>query len=213
MKKNSEAPTKGTRTMNATVKEGQSIENRVAEIKLSPTTMNAVTAQAFIKPTAGEIELDEAISVMQEKAKKINDGDLNELESTLTAQVVSLNSIFNTFAIRSADNMSDHIKASEGYMRLALKAQAQCARTIEVLATLKNPPIVFAKQANIAHGHQQVNNDNQSTRAGKIINPSNELLNEANHATLDTRRAAETSEINQEMATVETFDRSKNTSR
>lgn len=212
MKKNLGTPAKkNTRTINASVKEGQSIENRVAEIKLAPTTMNAVTAQAFIKPTAGDIELDEAISVIQEKTKKINDGDLSELESTLAAQVVSLNSIFNTLAIRSAENMSEHVKASEGYMRLALKAQAQCARTVEVLATLKNPPIVFARQANISQGHQQVNN--ASSHAGKTRNSQNELLNEANYATLDTRRAAEASGINQEMETVGILDRSKNSRR
>ncbi len=44
-------------------------------------------------------------------------------------------------------------------LRLALKAQAQCVRTLEVLAAIKNPPnVAFVKQATIAHGHQQVNN-------------------------------------------------------
>jgi hypothetical protein len=43
------------------------------------------------------------------------------------------------------------------YMRLALKAQGQCRATVETLAFMKNPP-VFARQANIAHGPQQVNN-------------------------------------------------------
>jgi hypothetical protein len=30
--------------------------------------------------------------------------------------------------------------------------------TLETLATIKNPPVVFARQANIAQGPQQVNN-------------------------------------------------------
>ena len=34
-------------------------------------------------------------------------------------------------------------------MRLALKTQSQCRATVETLAALKNPPLVFAKQANI----------------------------------------------------------------
>jgi len=59
--------------------------------------------------------------------------------------------------------MGEYIKAAETYMRLALKAQSQCARTIEVLAAMKNPPVVFAKQANISHGHQQVNNGTNAT--------------------------------------------------
>jgi hypothetical protein len=47
---------------------------------------------------------------------------------------------------------------SEAYMRMALKAQAQCRATVETLVTIKNPPVVFARQANIAQGPQQVNN-------------------------------------------------------
>ena len=43
-------------------------------------------------------------------------------------------------------------------MRMALKAQSQCRATLETLATIKNPPAVFARQANIAQGPQQVNN-------------------------------------------------------
>ena len=94
----------------------------------------------------------------------------------------------------------------ETNLRLALKAQAQCARTVEVLAAMKNPPIVFAKQANIAHGHQQINNNQPSTHAEKTINSSNELLYEADNATLDTRGTLETSNINQELATLEAID-------
>jgi hypothetical protein len=75
------------------------------------------------------------------------------------------------------------------------------------LAAIKNPPVVFAKQANIAHGHQQINNNPSHTHAGKTINSSNELLNKANYATVDTRGTIEASGINQELAAVETINR------
>lgn len=97
---------------------------------------------------------------------------------------------------------------------MALKSQAQCARTVEVLVAMKNPPIVFAKQANIAYGHQQVNNGNQSpTHARNTKNPSNELLSEVNQAVLDNRGTIETNGVNQEMAAVETINGSKDTGR
>ncbi|SDZ08838.1 hypothetical protein [Nitrosomonas sp. Nm33] len=215
IKKKPKTPTnKDARTLKVNLKEGENQERKLAEVKLSPTIMNTVTAHAFIKPLAGEIDLEEAVAVMNEKAKKINDGDLSDLEATLTAQAVSLNSIFNAMAKRSADNMGQYLNAAEIYMRLALKAQAQCTRTIEVLAAIKNPPMVFAKQANIAHGHQQVNNgDNQLAHTGKNINSQNELLSEVNNATLDVRGTVKTSGINQELAAVEIFDRGKNASR
>jgi hypothetical protein len=44
----------------------------------------------------------------------------------------------------------------EAFMRLALRAQAQCAHTIRVLGELKNPT-VFSRTTNIAN-QQQVNN-------------------------------------------------------
>jgi hypothetical protein len=64
-------------------------------------------------------------------------------------------------------------------MRLALKAQSQCRATLETLATVKNPPVLFAKQANIANGPQQVNNGTPApgpAPAGKVETISNELM-------------------------------------
>jgi hypothetical protein len=52
-------------------------------------------------------------------------------------------------------------------MRLALKAQSQCRTTAETLAVMRNPP-VFARQANVVNGPQQVNvtsATNQASRA------------------------------------------------
>jgi hypothetical protein len=46
---------------------------------------------------------------------------------------------------------------SDGDLRLAMRAQAQSRATVETLANMKNPP-VYARQANIAQGPQQVNN-------------------------------------------------------
>ncbi len=175
-----------TQTLNIKNDKGKSDQRKMAEVQLSPTILNTVTTQCLTKSIIGEVDLTEAVDVMKEKSDKIIAGDLSELESTLSAQVVSLNAIFTTLARRSTN--CEYLNQMETNLRLALKAQAQCARTVEVLAAMKNPPIVFAKQANIAHGHQQVNNGVQpATHAGKNINSSNELLSENSNATLDTR--------------------------
>jgi hypothetical protein len=64
-------------------------------------------------------------------------------------------------------------------MRMALKAQAQCRATLETLATIKNPSVVFARQANIAQGPQQANNKGMMSTgerragAGKNAKPQN----------------------------------------
>jgi len=52
-------------------------------------------------------------------------------------------------------------------LKLALRAQNQCRATIETLSVVKNPPTAtFVRQANIAAGHQQVNNGMVSALPG-----------------------------------------------
>jgi hypothetical protein len=77
------------------------------------------------------------------------------------------------------------------YLRLALKAQGQCRATLETLAMIKNPhPVAFVRQANIAHGPQQVNNGlaepGEPSRAGKTKNQQNKLLEVQSGERLDT---------------------------
>lgn len=204
--KTTKSDNQNIRTLTITNDAGKSEQRKLAEIKLSPDVLNALAAQAFTKPMLGELDFTEAVAVMKEKSEKIIAGDLSELESTLTAQIVSLNVIFNALARRSAN--CEYLNQMETNLRLALKAQAQCARTAEILAAIKNPPIVFAKQANIAQGHQQINNGNLSpTHAQKTKNSANELLSEDTHAALDTRGTIETGGTHQELAAVETINR------
>ena len=191
------------------VEAGKSKERKLTEVGLSSNVLNAVTASDFTKGIVGAIDLSEAVAVMQEKVSKVNAGDLTGLEATLTAQATTLDTVFNSLARRA--NNSDTMTKLEIYMRLALKAQAQCARTIEVLSAMKNPLIVFAKQANITNGNQQVNNGSFSNskhepaHAGKTINQSNELLEHQHHGEwLDNGKKATTSGADTAMATVET---------
>ena len=76
----------------------------------------------------------------------------------LNAQANALNTIFGELCRRASLNMGQHMDTAERYLRLAFKGQGQCRATLETLAAIKNPPLVYAKQANIAHGPQQVNN-------------------------------------------------------
>lgn len=185
----------------------KSKERKFAEIGLSAPTLNAVNSRNFTQHILGETDLTETINVMKEKVVKVNTGDLTELEAALTAQSVSLDAMFNELARRAIG--SDTMSKLEIYMRLSLKAQSQCARTIEVLAAMKNPPVVFAKQANISHGNQQVNNANNQTtthtpaHTEKIINQPNELL-EVNHGSekMDGRATQTTIPKDKAMATV-----------
>ena len=80
----------------------------------------------------------------------------------LNGQAVALNAMFAELARRGAMNMGEHLDATDRYIRLALKAQSQARATVEAIAAIKNPPVVFARQANINNGgQQQVNNGPQ----------------------------------------------------
>ena len=156
-----------------------------AEISLSPVVGNAVTARTFTKGTFGAIDLTDSVEMIAEAVTKVQSGDLSAVEATLTAQAAALNAIFSELARRAALNMGKYLPATETYLRLALKAQSQCRATLQTLAEIKFPrPLAFVRQANIAHGPQQVNNGggtaSDPTRAGISTTQSNELLESGN---------------------------------
>ncbi len=176
-----------------------------AEAGLSSVLLNTCTSLLFAQGSVGEMDFGDALSTVIDKAKRVQKSNMSEVEATLSAQIGSLDAIFAEMARRAAINMGEHLNATETYMRLALKAQAQCARTIEVLANLKNPPVVYAKQANITSGPQQVNNGvqgNPHAHVEKVENQQNELLSGNLNETMDIRRAATPSPVNQTVEAV-----------
>ena len=74
---------------------------------------------------------------------------------------------------------------------------------LRTLAAIKNPPVIFAKQANISSGHQQVNNGIPPTHAEKNNFSPNELLEAHDGSTtVDTGTTGATSIADKELATV-----------
>jgi hypothetical protein len=95
-------------------------------------------------------------------------------------------------------------------MRLAFKAQSQCRATLETLATIKNPPVLFAKQANIAAGHQQVNNGIPApSGAREIGNEQSKLSGDGNELLPDTRAQALAGRIDPQMEAVGEVNRTE----
>lgn len=146
--------------------EGKDVSQIATDLALSGSANNVITAISFATARFDDMNLMQGIETVQRLQKEVRDGNLSAMENMLTAQAVALDAIFNSLAQRASLNVGEHLAACESYLRLALKAQAQCAKTLETLATIKNPPSVsFVKQANI--GNQvQVNNGNDyaSTR-------------------------------------------------
>ena len=185
---------------------------RQADAGLSPLINNANTSRVFA--AVDDLDLLECISVYADKVKVVKDGDLSRMEAILTVQANTLDAIFNKLACRAASNMGKHLSATETYLKLALKAQAQCAKTIETLANIKNPSTVsFVKQANIGQS-VQVNNGTPppsnltSAHAhGEKQKQANELLEHHHGERLDIGTTGEAIAVNTRMETVATVNR------
>ena len=163
-------------------------EQRVAKVALGPTALNAITALTYSKRRFGAISIGAACHALDSSIKSLRGGDLSGAEAVLISQATALNSIFNDLAMRSYEQ--SQMQHLDTFLRLAMKAQNQCRMTLETLATIKNPPVVFARQANISHGPQQVNNgaaNGPVAHAAKIETGQTELLEASNGQRLDTR--------------------------
>ena len=138
---------------------GQDPDELTAKAVLGPTFASAITAGQWSKSYGGgQLSLMATVNALEASAARVNRNDLTEVEARLMAQATALDTLFAELSRTAARNIHEYPSAFELYMKLALKAQNQCRMTLETLATIKNPPVVYAKQANISSGPQQVNN-------------------------------------------------------
>ena len=183
-------------------------EAQIAGLATAANVPAALVITNFSKGSLGEVSLSDVLDSLKDRADKIKGGDLTRVEAMLGGQAAALNTMFAELARRGAVNMGEYMGAAETYLKLALRAQSQCRATLETLAAIKNPPVVFAKQANIAHGPQQVNNDSAGiARAKEIENQPTGLLEHNHGQRLDTGTTAATSGSNQAMEAVGAFHR------
>jgi len=192
------------------VKTDKEKTEHIAKVTLMPST-NAAAVVAEYTKAFGEQDVQALMEQLRPLMENVNNGNLQHCEAMLVGQAHALQSIFMNLARRAVNQ--EYLKQYEMYLRLALKAQNQCRMTLESLAAIKNPPVVFAKQANInqGSGNQQVNNGTPTpaSHAKKNINHPNELLTERAHhgTTLDTGRAGKAIGTHQELEAVGAVNR------
>jgi len=174
-------------------------DEEMAKLLTSPTVQAALTIKQW---QGSEVGINAYVEELSTQIDKVNAGDMKRPEAMLLMQAYSLDGLFNNLARKA--QIQSHMPHYESFLRLALKAQGQCRSTLETLSAIKNPPVIFAKQANISNGHQQINNGTPATHTEEIINQKNELL-EAQHGgtTLDSRTTGATIGKDKAMATVE----------
>ncbi len=183
----------------------------IARTILRPTVQAAETLQEYGK-RYGNLDLSGLIDALTAQTKAATDGDLGRGEAMLAAQAHVLDAVFNNLARRA--NNAEYMNNFDCFLKLALRAQSQCRATWETLATMKNPPVMgYVRQANIAHGPQQVNN--AAAAAGDPSRPrentdmQSKLLEENSGERLDIGAAGAAGRANPAMAPLGKVDRTK----
>ena len=194
-----------------------------ARMALLPSVNGAAVIEAYQGNVMGkDADMSVMIDRLRETFTDVKSGDLHTLEAMLISQATALQTIFTSLARRASTQ--ERLPQYQAFLGLALKAQAQSRATISALVDLKYPrQATFVKQANIAHGPQQVNNGAAAgassdqyaqarTHAEKSTLEQNKLL-EAEHGQpgkrMDTRAAQKAERNYQAVETVEPVHRAK----
>ena len=193
----------------------EALADAMAHTSLRPTVQAALTLLDYNK-AFGEMSINTLVADLGKQCELANKGDLSRAEALLTAQAHTLDAIFHKLA-RKATHV-EYLNQLDVNLRLALKAQSQCRATVETLAAIKNPqPVAFVRQANIAHGPQQVNNESVESntrerapaRAEKSKNQPNKVLEHQHGERLDFGTAGAASGADSTLETVGAIHRPK----
>jgi hypothetical protein len=182
-------------------KANQTKEQTLSEFRAKPEYTSASIMEAFNEEVEGnDFYFQSAMEVIEKTNHQIKSGDLSKIEEMYLSQAVSLEAIFATLARRATN--AQYREQFQTYMQLALKAQNQSRATLQALVQLKQPSqTTFVKQANIAQGHQQVNNLPE-----KNITPQNELLR-GDYAKLDSRATPKAKRANSKVEALDKINR------
>ena len=190
---------------------GADPDELAAEVAVRPAAHAAVTIRQIVDPkNQADLTFDALITELQRHGDAVRGGDLTRQEAMLAAQADTLDALTHTLLRRAL--LQTHLPYLESFARLALKAQSQCRATLETLAAIKNPPIVYARQANIAAGPQQVNNGPlaNGTRTRKTETTPTKLSGASHELLPDTRASAHTVGGNPPLEAVGALDRAEN---
>ena len=184
-------------------------EEAIARVTVSPALGHAATLVRSFS-FYSSLEFNALVKELNHQTALIKSNDLCRGEEMLSIQAHTLDALFRHLIERSHRNsQGGYLDASENYMKLALRAQAQCRCTWEAVASIKNPPVVgYAKQANFGL-NQQVNNQ---TPAGNQKNPPNELSGGTDELHPDTRAPSLEKQADSTLETLGAVDRADNDS-
>lgn len=157
------------------VRKGEDDSSAIARCSVDPSFRSGLNVHQWVSRDSFRDNNPNALIAVLADAGKASKEGTGDLEAMLAIQSRTLDVIFNELSRLARMNITQP-EVFERFLRLAFKAQSQSRATVESLAEIKNPrSVAFIKQANVAQGHQQVNN---GQRARENANDSNELFDD-----------------------------------
>lgn len=163
--------------------EGEARGKTLARSMLGPVARHAALSSVYAGVAFtddADCSITETAALLEEELAKAADGDLTMVCRMLAAQAITADTIFTEMANRAAANMGQYLDATERYMRIALKAQAQSRANLEALAKLHQPREQTVRHVHVNSGGQAVVADQFHHHAGG----QDEKSVEQSHATV-----------------------------
>ena len=177
------------KTLKVFCKKNESESRALARVNTTPEVIAAESIRAMSENEAQPMDINDLVAELEDQSFRLK-SSTDRAESTLASQANTLDAMFHMLTRRGVANIkAGHGQMGNEYLKLAMKAQSQCRTTVEAVANMRRPVI---KQTNIAHGHQQVNN-----------NPPNKLMESQNDERLDPGTPSEAVKGDQALETVE----------
>ena len=119
----------------------------IAAQAVDPCVTSSVVVAAFWEDTsAAPIDPQAGYEAIRDQVQEVRKGGLSGAEATLVGQATALNVIFAEMARRGQAALSRPGNAAERYLRLAMRAQAQCRLTLHELRDLADRPTKGAEE-------------------------------------------------------------------
>ena len=112
----------------------------IAEQAVDPCVTSSAVVAAFWEDVSGAIDPQAGYEAVRDQVEAVRESGLSGAEATLTGQAIALNVIFAEMARRGQAALHRPGNAAEKYLRLAMRAQAQCRLTLHELRDLTERP-------------------------------------------------------------------------
>ena len=193
-------------------RDGEDMQAAATRMLIGPLASARLAVQLAERQSGQDLNVAPFATALVRAAKLVNAGNMDDVEATLVNQATALNVMFGELGSLAISNMGTNPETADRYFRMAMKAQNQCRMTLETLSNIKNPSAIYAKQANIAHGTQQVNNGvmPSTSHAGENPNPPSKLLEQRDEPRMDTPTQSPTGSSHTAVEALASVDRSPN---